>query len=217
MERRQPYTEVPYHPATDDPVPGAPVSDIHELTAPASQRTTGVHPNAKYLDETDEVQTLSDSDAEPVIEERDASAPVWYKGSTMVKRIIGIVVVVIAVIAFYSWYKVHKATQDAANGEIYFNDSPSSIGSRAETSHATAKPTASASSSTNDLTVPVTDSLPVNAPNGAAFVGTGKFQVYRQGNITWRVNTETGESCILFATEDEWRKPIVFNHGCQAS
>lgn len=62
----------------------------------------------------------------------------------------------------------------------------------------------------------LTDSQSPNAPNGMAFAGTGRFQVYRQGNLTWRVNTETGSTCILFATNEEWRKPIVYHHGCNA-
>jgi hypothetical protein len=46
------------------------------------------------------------------------------------------------------------------------------------------------------------------------FFGTGKYQLYRQGNITWRVDTETGKSCILFATDEEWKKPTVYRAGC---
>jgi len=245
MERRQPYTEVPYQPATGDPVPGSPTSDMHHIAESISHRTTdsaghrvtestthrvtGVHPSARYVGESGETASFSAAHAQAVAEEKHAVAEekkeerrdVWYKGATMVKRIIGIVVVVIAVVAFYYWYKGHKAAQDAANGEIYSNDlTPGSVSRSGETSRAVAKPigtNAGSPSANGGLTMPASDSLPVNAPNGAAFVGTGKFQVYRQGNITWRVNTETGESCILFATEDEWRKPIVFNHGCQAS
>ncbi len=50
-----------------------------------------------------------------------------------------------------------------------------------------------------------------------AFSGSGKFQVYRQGNLTWRVDTESGHTCILFATMEEWQKPIVYQHGCSNS
>ena len=61
---------------------------------------------------------------------------------------------------------------------------------------------------------PATDSQTPNAPNGVAFAGSGQYQVYRQGNLTWRINTSDGSTCILFATNEEWRKPLVFNHGC---
>jgi hypothetical protein len=62
--------------------------------------------------------------------------------------------------------------------------------------------------------LPVTDSQSPNAPNDLHFVGSGKFQWYRQGNLTWRVNTESGSTCIAFATMEEWNKPIVYSHGC---
>jgi hypothetical protein len=62
--------------------------------------------------------------------------------------------------------------------------------------------------------IPVSDTVAPNPPNGLAFGGTGKFQWYRQGNLTWRVDTANGASCIAFATMDEWHKPIVYSHGC---
>jgi hypothetical protein len=46
------------------------------------------------------------------------------------------------------------------------------------------------------------------------FGGGGVYQWYRQGNLTWRINTQTGASCIVYATMEEWRKPIVMQHGC---
>jgi hypothetical protein len=61
------------------------------------------------------------------------------------------------------------------------------------------------------------DSLSPNPPNGTVFAGSGRFQVYRQGSLTWRIDTNTGQSCVLFATNDEWRKPQVYRHGCNGS
>ena len=46
------------------------------------------------------------------------------------------------------------------------------------------------------------------------FSGSGRYQLYRQGNITWRLDTETGKSCVIFATDEEWRKPRVYRAGC---
>jgi hypothetical protein len=46
------------------------------------------------------------------------------------------------------------------------------------------------------------------------FSGSGRYQLYRQGNITWRLDTETGKSCVIFATDEEWRKPRVYHAGC---
>jgi hypothetical protein len=61
--------------------------------------------------------------------------------------------------------------------------------------------------------VPMTDSQYPNAPNGVRFGGR-TYQWYRQGDLTYRVDTTTGSSCIAFATMEEWRKPIVYSHGC---
>jgi hypothetical protein len=58
------------------------------------------------------------------------------------------------------------------------------------------------------------DTISANPPNGTVFAGRGKYQLYRQGDLTWRLNTETGQTCIIFATDDEWRKPRVYRAGC---
>jgi hypothetical protein len=59
--------------------------------------------------------------------------------------------------------------------------------------------------------LPASESL---SRNGITTAGTGKFQLYRQGDITFRLNTETGQACVLFATDAQWRKPLVYDHGC---
>ena len=66
-------------------------------------------------------------------------------------------------------------------------------------------------------TPPGGDTISPNPTNGMVFAGKGKYQVYRQGNITWRLNTETGQSCVLFATDEEWKKPRVYRAGCGSS
>jgi hypothetical protein len=48
------------------------------------------------------------------------------------------------------------------------------------------------------------------------FTGSGKYQLYRQGDITWRLNTDTGWACVLFATDAQWRKARVYQQGCRA-
>lgn len=62
--------------------------------------------------------------------------------------------------------------------------------------------------------VPASDTISPNPPNGMTFSGSGRYQLYRQGNITWRLDTETGKSCVIFATDEEWRKPRVYHAGC---
>jgi hypothetical protein len=64
------------------------------------------------------------------------------------------------------------------------------------------------------LTPPTADSISRNPPSGAVFAGKGKFQLYRQGDITWRLDTDSGAACILFATYAQWSKPQVYSHGC---
>ena len=62
--------------------------------------------------------------------------------------------------------------------------------------------------------LPLRDSQSANNPNDLHFGGTGAYQWYRQGNLTWRVDTATGRSCIVYATMEEWQKQIVYSHGC---
>jgi len=141
----------------------------------------------------------------------------------MVKRI-GIIVAAILLVYFcYLGYLRYKTNHDAASGEIY-SDDPDHSKTHSETGYtpqtSTEKSTRSQTSTiamNANMAAPASDSIGPNPSNGVAFAGTGKFQVYRQGNLTWRVNTESGESCILFATEEEWRRQIVYSHGCASN
>ncbi len=65
--------------------------------------------------------------------------------------------------------------------------------------------------------LPVSDSIPRDPPLGMAFGGSGKYQWYRQGDITWRIDTNSGSACVDFATMDQWARPIVYSHGCRRS
>jgi len=67
------------------------------------------------------------------------------------------------------------------------------------------------------VATPVADTLPRNPPNGMAYKGTGKFLLYRQGDITWRLDTDTGRACIIFATDTQWSHTRVWDSGCGAS
>ena len=64
---------------------------------------------------------------------------------------------------------------------------------------------------------PMTDSQSANAPNGMRFSGSGTYQWYRQGNLTWRTDTASGRSCIVYATLEEWRKQIVLSPRLRAN
>jgi hypothetical protein len=159
----------------------------------------------------------------------------------MAKKVIVTVLVIVACVLIYYWYSTRGDNARAGDGSVYPTDgrsasddhttvgptpsrsdapgtvntasvAPGSVSNQPPPSMRSSTP--SASMSNNGSTVPVSDTVAPNAPNGLAFGGTGKFQWYRQGNLTWRVDTASGTSCIAFATMDEWRKPIVYTHGC---
>lgn len=51
-------------------------------------------------------------------------------------------------------------------------------------------------------------------PDAAAFQGTGRFRLAPDGSLAWRLDSHTGQRCILFATEQDWRKPSIYRRGC---
>jgi hypothetical protein len=65
-------------------------------------------------------------------------------------------------------------------------------------------------------TLPAAETIGRNPPNGIVAAGSGKFELYRQGDLTFRLNTQTGDACVLFATQAEWSKTIVYSHGCNS-
>lgn len=157
----------------------------------------------------------------------------------MAKRIGIVVAVVLLGLAGYYVYTRYAAANRLRDGEVTSDDVRDSDGNAARAtpsrsdsaSTVNTEPARTAQANTQSASLaelqgqnaaavsnpggaPATDSQSPNAPNGVAFAGTGRFQVYRQGNLTWRINTDNGTTCILFATEEEWTKPVVYNHGC---
>lgn len=61
---------------------------------------------------------------------------------------------------------------------------------------------------------PTANALSPHPPSGFVTPATQKFALYRQGDLTYRLNTQSGQACILLASEDLWRKPLVYQHGC---
>ena len=125
--------------------------------------------------------------------------------------------------------KASSATDASANSTTpaaspAADDTPAStpVTSTTATAPAPATPPArppaqAAYASTNDpafAAPPASDTIAPNPPNGMVFSGKGTYQWYRQGNLTWRVDTTSGRSCIIYATMEEWRKQIVYSHGC---
>lgn len=145
-----------------------------------------------------------------------------------------IVVLVLAVALFaYLGYNSYDAKRSGENGDVFSKDSSSRLKTDTPSQPETDRETGAYPQNTpsNPQTVgieqpaiapqsaqttpPATDTITPNPPNGMVFSGTGKYQVYRQGNLTWRINTATGDSCVLFATDEEWKKPKVYRSGCR--
>jgi hypothetical protein len=127
-------------------------------------------------------------------------------------------------IAYYAWVR-WKQMSAATNGDVQLvQDSASGdqnskvVMDKAEVDRmraaadkpAVTQPAPAASTTT----VPTSDSIPANPPDGMKFAGTGRYQLYRQGNLTWRLDTDNGRTCIIFATDEEWAKPRVYHQGC---
>jgi hypothetical protein len=154
----------------------------------------------------------------------------------MLKKVLGLVILLAIVIGGWALYKRHQAQNAIADGDVSGlpSDSKSSVSGSDQASPdnsgtvyakkadpppaATAAPVATnVSSSTSSSGDGGSYTLPSDSPNGMAFAGKGEYQWYRQGNLTYRLNTKTGSSCIAYATMEEWRKPIVMEHGCGRS
>ena len=124
----------------------------------------------------------------------------------------------------------HKTRTALADDKAGFPDANATVnGTPGTAAGATANHTAATANTTpvtptNQVMTPVaqpvsgpppqTDSQLPNAPNGMRFTGSGTYQWYRQGNLTWRLDTVSGKSCIVYATMEEWQKQIVMAHGC---
>ncbi|SEG31579.1 hypothetical protein SAMN05421819_2469 [Bryocella elongata] len=151
----------------------------------------------------------------------------------MNRVVILVVVVCLGFVAFWA-IKEHQSGSTLGNGTVTSRDG-SAVGGEApqgtgggrvsnqppESSKAQVAQSSSsepvilpATSPTNATLQPAADTVAPNPPNGLAFGGTGRYQWYRQDNLTWRVDTQDGAACIAFATMEEWKKPLVYSHGC---
>jgi len=129
--------------------------------------------------------------------------------------VIAVLIIAVVVPLCIRWYRIHIAGTTTTT-----TSSSSSSTSTTITTPPVAKIVQDPAAATADM---VTANLGGddnsgengNGPNGATvFNGKGRYQLYRQGKITWRLDTDTGHACILLATEEEWRKPRVYQHGC---
>jgi hypothetical protein len=151
-------------------------------------------------------------------------------------RIFWIIVIVCVVVFGALWFANRTKTHAVNSGDVFVRgqgdavktDAAATDSGAAATGDQSAQGTAPAADSQpasqsaapadgGAVAPPKADSISRNPPNGMIFAGTGKYQLYRQGDITWRLNTDTGQACVLFATDAEWRKPRVFQQGCGGS
>ncbi|MHB1022206.1 MAG: hypothetical protein ACYC46_03310 [Acidobacteriaceae bacterium] len=166
---------------------------------------------------------------------RKAPSVPWYKDffrykdfeNFMVRRILIIVVLIaIAVLAYWGWTHIKASLQPQGSAYLVPSDTPANVDGTgkvlidkaeldrlralANTNTQSAAPQAPQSS----MVPPSQDTLVPIPPNGQVYAGSGRYQLYRQGDITWRMDTQTGTACVMFATNEEWRKPQVYRRGC---
>jgi hypothetical protein len=159
----------------------------------------------------------------------------------MGRRVLVIVMVLVVALFVYLGYNSYDAKRAGLSGDVFPHDSSMSKSRPADgpqtsapsTSQTVVYPapavqtvpvTPETTQSQNDAQISqgqttqdgtsAADTISPNPPNGMVFAGKGKYQLYRQGDLTWRLNTESGQTCIIFATDDEWKKPKVSRAGC---
>ena len=156
----------------------------------------------------------------------------------MVKRIIWIVVALVVIGFVYLGYRTYDAGRALTSGDVQTENSHSTKSTTPAATPTTPPPNQtivypapnepgggavtepsssaapSATSTTPGQIPPPGDSLNPNPPENLRFGGSGRYQLYRQGNLTYRLDTDTGQSCIIYATDDEWKKPRVLRNAC---
>jgi hypothetical protein len=146
------------------------------------------------------------------------------------KPIFRIWMIAVALVLGAAWYIHWSKSRSLSSGDVFVRDQTGDK-AKLETSETTpanhpAQPQEVADNGTEATapsrlqpreavaTIPASDTISRNPPNGLIVAGSGRFQLYRQGDITWRMDTATGAACVLFATEVQWRKTLVYENGC---
>ena len=138
-----------------------------------------------------------------------------------------LVVAVVGVFGYLHWSKTRAMNSGAVHVRPQAADtskptapeaaaSSESAGSAAGTTEAQSDQAQSQAMQGSVYTLPASDAISRNPTAGATLAGTGRYQLYRQGDITWRMDTANGQACVLFATEAMWRRTLVYQHGCGA-
>jgi hypothetical protein len=135
------------------------------------------------------------------------------------KPIFRILMIVAAVAVSAVWYVHWSKTRALNSGDVFVREDSgdkSRPGSANQSAHPQEMADNSDSSRAQDnvATIPTSDTISRNPPNGIIIPRPGQYQLYRQGDITWRMDTNSGDACILLATEAQWHKTVVYDHGC---
>jgi hypothetical protein len=146
------------------------------------------------------------------------------------QKIFRILLVATALIIAALWFVHWSRTRALNSGEVYVREqgpdnstTPPPSGSVAsqpappqELADSGAGSSSAASSNDGVASLPSSQPLSRTPQNGIVTAGSGKYELFRQGDITYRLNTQNGQSCVLFATTAQWSKTLVYEHGCNS-
>jgi Tfp pilus assembly protein PilO len=48
----------------------------------------------------------------------------------------------------------------------------------------------------------------------ATLKSVGRYQIHQTGSRTWRLDTATGQDCLLLTSNEDWKKPDVAMQEC---
>jgi hypothetical protein len=130
------------------------------------------------------------------------------------KRIVLIAGGLLALALGAAWYTLRSRERAVNSGDAALREKSADQAKLAASESASTGQPPDNTPSVAQLPTPSGDTISRNPPNGMIFAGAGKYQLYRQGDITWRLDTDTGWACVLFATDTQWAKARVFEHGC---
>src|ERR1700751_17158 len=107
----------------------------------------------------------------------------------MGRRAIFIGLLLVVGLFLYLGYNSYDAKRAGASGDVYSKDSAGKGKREPAGTAAAAAQTAVASPGTQmtQEAAATGDTVGANPPDGAKYLGTGRYQLYRQGNITWRI------------------------------
>ncbi len=67
---------------------------------------------------------------------------------------------------------------------------------------------------TNEYTLISNADLKKLQDDAALGKSVGRYQIYRAGVRTWRLDTATGVTCLLLTTDADWNKPSIQAQAC---